>query len=486
MQLKKYDLVIADSLRELIATTNIAIEYGYTPLGGYRQIEKDGKYLQTIVLTNKQITKNMQKFKVTELVDTRMEGSGLEVGKVYTGTLMANGNISYTDRAGVDWIFYPNDTCELINEKGTEEITKPIQVFETNFFQQLSQLMNDKQIVKFTITKVGENITLLVNKDNKLINMTGTPPEVDEAILSHLKVSPTETKELVINVTDAPKKDKEEEEEEEEEEGETSTEKNKKKKEARKGGNTAVQQEATKIKSDKKKADAPKPGKKSKYDLKIQVEKAIADKDLVKAQQIVTDANKGGGLPKLKVAELQKLIYNYKPDGDTASTEDKVQKCRVCGCTDDDCAQCVEKTGTACHWVEDDLCSACEVNNGAVIINPKSGEEGQPLVTPIQEIKKEKKVKPEKNTLPTSNTETIPEVKKEELAKVDNSEKFKELMGLGTHAMTDFALGDNKYEKSMEYYKQAMEIAPEGDKTAEEGFIKAQKWDTRLKEMMKD
>jgi ParB/RepB/Spo0J family partition protein len=36
-----------------------------------------------------------------------------------------------------------------------------------------------------------------------------------------------------------------------------------------------------------------------------------------------------------------------------------VRKCRVCGCTDDDCSQCVEKTGEPCHWVEDDLCSAC-------------------------------------------------------------------------------------------------------------------------------
>lgn len=33
--------------------------------------------------------------------------------------------------------------------------------------------------------------------------------------------------------------------------------------------------------------------------------------------------------------------------------------CRVCQCTDDDCSQCVAKTGTPCHWVEPDLCSAC-------------------------------------------------------------------------------------------------------------------------------
>ena len=36
------------------------------------------------------------------------------------------------------------------------------------------------------------------------------------------------------------------------------------------------------------------------------------------------------------------------------------QKCRICGCTDGDCRQCMEKTGTPCHWVEDDLCSACK------------------------------------------------------------------------------------------------------------------------------
>jgi ParB/RepB/Spo0J family partition protein len=33
--------------------------------------------------------------------------------------------------------------------------------------------------------------------------------------------------------------------------------------------------------------------------------------------------------------------------------------CRVCGCTDEDCAQCVEATGRPCTWVEPDLCSRC-------------------------------------------------------------------------------------------------------------------------------
>ena len=33
--------------------------------------------------------------------------------------------------------------------------------------------------------------------------------------------------------------------------------------------------------------------------------------------------------------------------------------CRICGCTDEDCSQCIERTGQPCSWVEEDLCSAC-------------------------------------------------------------------------------------------------------------------------------
>jgi hypothetical protein len=33
--------------------------------------------------------------------------------------------------------------------------------------------------------------------------------------------------------------------------------------------------------------------------------------------------------------------------------------CRVCGCTELDCSQCVARTGSPCFWVAEDLCSAC-------------------------------------------------------------------------------------------------------------------------------
>jgi ParB/RepB/Spo0J family partition protein len=54
--------------------------------------------------------------------------------------------------------------------------------------------------------------------------------------------------------------------------------------------------------------------------------------------------------PKKKKAQLKKKKL---------AETDAVRKCRICGCTDDDCQQCVEKTGEPCYWVEDDLCSAC-------------------------------------------------------------------------------------------------------------------------------
>lgn len=39
--------------------------------------------------------------------------------------------------------------------------------------------------------------------------------------------------------------------------------------------------------------------------------------------------------------------------------ETPVHSCRVCGCTEEDCSICIERTGQPCHWVEADLCSAC-------------------------------------------------------------------------------------------------------------------------------
>lgn len=39
-----------------------------------------------------------------------------------------------------------------------------------------------------------------------------------------------------------------------------------------------------------------------------------------------------------------------------------MRRCRKCGCTQNDCTQCIERTGAPCRWVASDLCSACETS----------------------------------------------------------------------------------------------------------------------------
>lgn len=48
-----------------------------------------------------------------------------------------------------------------------------------------------------------------------------------------------------------------------------------------------------------------------------------------------------------------------------------LHQCRICGCTDDDCTGCIAKTGQPCHWVEPDLCSACQ--DRPMILTPEGG-----------------------------------------------------------------------------------------------------------------
>lgn len=44
------------------------------------------------------------------------------------------------------------------------------------------------------------------------------------------------------------------------------------------------------------------------------------------------------------------------------------KSCKICGCTDIDCKQCIEKTGHPCFWVEEDLCSACMYKDHAITL----------------------------------------------------------------------------------------------------------------------
>lgn len=49
----------------------------------------------------------------------------------------------------------------------------------------------------------------------------------------------------------------------------------------------------------------------------------------------------------------------YQDKGTYAEMTGEHRQCRICGCTEYNCRQCVKKTGSPCWWVEKDLCSAC-------------------------------------------------------------------------------------------------------------------------------
>jgi hypothetical protein len=51
------------------------------------------------------------------------------------------------------------------------------------------------------------------------------------------------------------------------------------------------------------------------------------------------------------------------PRGAGQNPKSPKQKCRICGCTDENCIQCIVRTGLQCHWVAPNLCSACRIIN---------------------------------------------------------------------------------------------------------------------------
>lgn len=177
---------------------------------------------------------------------------------------------------------------------------------EQTFFKSLFDLIEDKKVVKLTITKVGESLTILAVKDNKLITLSGTPEEVDDGILSHLKVTHVEKKELTVTVQDAPEKEDDDEEEEEESSEE--------KKDGKKSGKkSAAQGKLDKNKSGRKGA---KSGT-----IKEQVVALLAEGKIEEAEVEVKRTNKAGGMPKDKVAELKKLVDDAKAALNTGETK---------------------------------------------------------------------------------------------------------------------------------------------------------------------
>lgn len=157
---------------------------------------------------------NTVKFKIEKLEDPAKEGSEIAVGNTYDGMLDGN-RVLYRDKVLTDWIFYPGDTCTIINEAAQLAPAATPTPAGTGFFCKLYALLEDKQTCKITITSSVDKLTLLINNKSKLITMTGTPMEIDDAIIDHLKVNGETTEEKFnVTVSDAPDSEEEDDGEE--------------------------------------------------------------------------------------------------------------------------------------------------------------------------------------------------------------------------------------------------------------------------------
>ena len=101
------------------------------------------------------------------------------------------------------------------------------------------------------------------------------------------------------------------------------------------------------------------------HDEEVFLEYAGTDKEAYKnlymqcANEILDDILKPKKKKDAKNADPSSASGKESAAKKTKKDEDGVRRCRICGCTEDDCSQCVEKIGEPCHWVKEDLCSAC-------------------------------------------------------------------------------------------------------------------------------
>lgn len=70
--------------------------------------------------------------------------------------------------------------------------------------------------------------------------------------------------------------------------------------------------------------------------------------------------------------DKQKTIRVNKALAENTFTDNTSNwKCKVCGCTDLDCSQCIKVTGKPCTWVEYELCSRCKTEIDMNDTSPK-------------------------------------------------------------------------------------------------------------------
>lgn len=92
-------------------------------------------------------------------------------------------------------------------------------------------------------------------------------------------------------------------------------------------------------------------------ELQVRVDRFVAGREvpvrLLRGLVVPADTPEQEALNADIMRSIRRLTSDPDPEGAPVPT------CRVCGCTDADCRQCIARTGQACSWEETDLCSAC-------------------------------------------------------------------------------------------------------------------------------
>jgi len=73
----------------------------------------------------------------------------------------------------------------------------------------------------------------------------------------------------------------------------------------------------------------------------------------------IEDTEEREGLSPEDQAQATWIAFAYTNESFDNEFAGKTRHCRVCGCADDNGQPCIEATGEARHWKEEDLCSAC-------------------------------------------------------------------------------------------------------------------------------
>lgn len=105
-------------------------------------------------------------------------------------------------------------------------------------------------------------------------------------------------------------------------------------------------------------------------------EHAITDEDLDEAafllehltdEESVITVDDGDDERWRAIAKSLRAAAAAARTGLLVTIEPTTEQCRSCGCTNDDCSGCVERTGGPCWWVAPYLCSACVDQRGVVL-----------------------------------------------------------------------------------------------------------------------